>query len=175
MHEKIGLKRGTVILKKHHKEWAETFGVEKKLLRDLLGDTAIEIQHIGSTAVPGLAAKPIIDIVLAVTSFADIPNLRPLLEDSGYAYRENGSDKTQVLFAKGPEEFRTHYLHITTLGSSVWRNDIAFRDYLRTHPKAMREYEKLKKNLASRYADNREGYTASKDTFIKSVLETTSL
>jgi len=171
MDNKIGLKRGAVVLKQHHQEWARAFEVEKEFLQNLLGSFALEIEHIGSTAVQGLAAKPIIDILLAVKSLAYISDIRPLLERAGYEYRKNGSDGAQVLFVKGPEEQRTHYLHITEVGSSVWENDIVFRNYLRTHPKSIEEYTKLKENLASQYADKREQYTAGKKDFIKKIID----
>jgi GrpB-like predicted nucleotidyltransferase (UPF0157 family) len=170
MNDKIGLKRGTVILKKYHKEWARAFEAEKKNLQNLLGHVALDIQHIGSTAVPGLVAKPIIDILMAVKSLGDVSSLRPLLEKAGYEYRKNGSGNKQILFVKGPEELRTHYLHITELGGSVWQNDIAFRDYLRSHPKAVEEYQKIKEILASKYGDKREDYTAGKSEFIETIL-----
>ena len=81
--------------------------------------------------------------------------MRNILESAGYEYRENGSDDMQVLFAKGPEVKRTYYLHITTQDSSVWKNALAFRDFLRTHPNELRRYEELKQKLAERYPDNR--------------------
>lgn len=175
MDYKIGLKRGTVILEKHHQEWSEAFEAENESLKNLLGDLALDIQHVGSTSVPGLVAKPIIDMLMAVKSLEEVQSIRPLLENAGYEYRENGSDQDQVLFVKGPEELRTHYLHITKLGSSVWKNDLAFRDYLRSHPEAVAEYEKLKKELASKHADNRTEYTTGKDAFIKSILHLAKL
>ena len=136
----------------------------------MLGHVALDIQHIGSTAVPGLAAKPIIDILMAVKSLSDVSSLRPLLEKAGYEYRGNSSDNKQILFVKGHEELRTHYLHIAEFGGSVWQNDIAFREYLRSHPNAEDEYQKLKEVLASKYADKREDYTAGKSEFIETIL-----
>lgn len=175
MDYKIGLKRGTVVLEKHHQEWAEAFELEKESLKNLLGDSVLDIQHIGSTSIAGLAAKPIIDMLMAVKSLDEVQSIRRPLESTGYEYRENGSNEDQILFVKGPEALRTHYLHITELDSSVWQNDLAFRNYLRSHPEAVTEYEKLKNELASKYADNRGEYTAGKDTFIKSVLHLTEL
>ncbi|HEY4486232.1 MAG TPA: GrpB family protein [Candidatus Paceibacterota bacterium] len=175
MDYKIGLKRGTVVLEKHHQEWAEAFGVEKESLKNLLKNSVLDIQHIGSTSIPGLVAKPIIDMLMAVKSLEKVKNIRSLLESAGYEYRENGPNEDQVLFVKGPEELRTHYLHITELNSSVWQNDLAFRDYLRSHPKTVTEYENLKNDLASKYADKRGEYTSGKNTFIKSVLRLAEL
>lgn len=170
--DKIGLKRGTVVLKKHHAEWTEAFEAEKEFLKKLLGNVVIDIQHIGSTAVFGLAAKPIIDMLMGVQSLSDVTHIHPLLENAGYEYRENGSDDTQVLFVKGPEELRTHYLHITEFESPVWNNDLAFRNYLRTHPNTAQEYEKLKERLASQYTESRKDYTTGKKEFIQSILNT---
>lgn len=171
MGYKIGLKRGTVVLQKYRQEWGTAFEIEKESLEKLLGDIAINIQHIGSTSVPGLAAKPVIDMLMAVKSLDDASDFRALLEKAGYEYRENGSDEEKLLFVKGPEELRTHYLHITRLDSPVWQNDIDFRDYLRSHPEAAAEYQKLKEMLASKYADRRENYTAGKSEFIRTILE----
>ena len=97
MDYKIGLKRGTVVLEKHHQEWAEAFGVEKESLKNLLKNSVLDIQHIGSTSIPGLVAKPIIDMLMAVKSLEKVKNIRSLLESAGYEYRENGSDNIQVL------------------------------------------------------------------------------
>lgn len=174
MNQVIGLKRGTVILRKHHREWVDAFELERSNLKNLFGNTAIDIQHIGSTSIPGLVAKPIIDILMTVKSLSVVENIRPTLENVGYEYRGNGSDDRQILFAKGPEELRTHYLHITEHGSPVWNNDIAFRDYLRTHPETVSAYEKLKKKLATQYADKRGDYTAGKAEFIQSILKVAS-
>lgn len=173
MKQTLGLKRGAVILKKHHKEWAYAFGSEVSNLKNLLGDTPVDIQHIGSTSIPGLAAKPIVDLLMAVKSLSSVNNIRSTLEKAGYEYRENGSDDRQILFAKGPTESRTHYLHITEHGSTVWKSDIAFRDYLRTHPDAVSAYEKLKMELATQYPDKRGDYTAGKAEFIRAVLKAT--
>ncbi len=171
MNQVIGLKRGTVILKKHHQEWGNAFEFERDNLQNLLGDIVLDIQHIGSTSIPGLAAKPIIDILMAVESLSIVENIRSTLEGVGYEYRENGSDDNQILFVKGSEELRTHYLHVTEYEGLIWKNDLTFRDYLRIHPEAVSAYEQLKKELAIQYADKRESYTAGKSEFIQSILE----
>ncbi len=170
MKDNIGLKRGTVVLTKFHQDWVKAFEVEKSFLQKLIGPLALDIQHIGSTSVPNLSAKPIIDILMAVPSLSSVEKFKETLNKAGYEYRENGSDDTQVLFVKGPEEKRTHYLHITEIGSLVWRNDLAFRNYLITNPKEAAKYEALKLSLASKYAENRGLYTAEKKDYIEGVL-----
>jgi GrpB-like predicted nucleotidyltransferase (UPF0157 family) len=170
VHDMIGLKRGTVALKKHRAEWAAAFEEEKANLEKLSSDVALDIQHVGSTSIAGLSAKPIIDIAMAVSSLSDISKIRTTLERAGYEYRENGSDEIRVLFAKGPEVKRTHYLHITALGSSEWQSFLAFRDYLRTHPDETERYEQLKQKLAAQHPDNRAMYTAGKRNYIEGVV-----
>lgn len=168
----VGVKRGTVVLKPYNKSWANIFEQEKQLLNNLLGDIILDIQHTGSTAVPGLLAKPLIDMDLAVHSLEiDVAKIRPVLEEVGYHYRENGpNDHVKRLFVKGPEEKRTHHLHVTELGSSVWNNDVAFRDWLLSHPEDIQRYEQLKTRLAKEYADTRELYTQGKAKFIEEIL-----
>src|SRR5258706_4050975 len=125
---KLGLKRGKVVLKMHQYAWARCFEEEKAILQKLLRKAALDIQHIGSTSIPNLPAKPIVDLLMGVRSLANVGKMQKMLEDIGYEYRENGSDDAQILFAKGPEEIRTHYLHITDLGSTIWTNDMACRN-----------------------------------------------
>lgn len=172
MNDVIGLKRGTVVLKRHHKEWRRAFEAEKTNLRKLLGDVIVDIQHIGSTAIPNLSAKPLIDMLIAARSPSQVGILRPILERNGYTYSENGpDDEARRLFVKGPEERRTHHLHITECGSPVWKRYIAFRDYLLSHPEDVRAYESLKQELARKHAGLREPYTKGKSVFIAGVLK----
>ncbi len=165
----IGLKRGTVALEEHSEEWTAAFEEEKTNLGKLVGNVALDIQHVGSTAISSLAAKPVIDMLMAVRSLADVSTMSTTLENAGYEYRENGSDDIRVLFAKGPEAKRTHYLHVTALDSSEWQNLLAFRDYLRTHPDERKRYGELKRKLAAQHPDRRATYTAGKKNYIDEV------
>lgn len=167
--DNLGLKRGTVALAKAHDAWNAHFERERVRLRKIVGPLALDIQHVGSTAIPGLFAKPIIDILMAIPSLNDVSKLRPALEAAGYTFRENGSDDIQKLFVLGPEDHRTHYLHITELGSVEWRNSIGFRDYLRAHPDERQRYEDLKQGLAARYPDDRGSYTEGKRAYVESI------
>lgn len=173
MNAILGLKRGAVVLKQNHKEWQEAFGIEKLSLEKLLGNMAVDIQHIGSTAVPGLSAKPLLDMLLGVHSLSDdVVKIRPVLEQYGYTYREHGpDDAVRRLFMKGPDESRTHHLHVTECGSSFWKRSVAFRDWLLSHPEDVKRYEILKQELVQQYADAREFYTKGKNEFIEAVLE----
>jgi GrpB-like predicted nucleotidyltransferase (UPF0157 family) len=166
----IGLKRGVAKLRAYSSSWPAYFEDERYRLWQIFGNKILGFEHIGSTSVPGLTAKPIIDMLMAIKSLNEIKQMKPILEKMGYQYRPNAGNAERVMFAKGPEENRTHDLHITTLNSQSWRQDLAFRDLLRNHPEVCREYERLKLSLAKQYEDTRELYTEGKAKFIKSTL-----
>ena len=169
----LGLQRGTVRVVPYSSEWANLFQAESKRLRDALGSLALDIQHIGSTAVPGLAAKPILDIGIAVAGDADVVACVPLVESLGYTYRgDRGLDEGHF-FDSGAEDQLTHYLHMLLLKSAGWRNYLQFRDYLIIHPEARDAYMQLKEELAAIYAADRAAYTAAKGQFIQKILALT--
>src|SRR3989344_4407959 len=133
----IGLKRGIVKLIPHKTSWSRSFEYEKKRILSKVGDIIIDIQHIGSTSISGIKAKPIIDMSAGITKFKDATKLIKPLHVLGYRfYRKFGQ---QILFAKGPNKKRTHYLHAMKFGGAKWRSDLLFRDYLRTHHSRARE------------------------------------
>jgi len=117
-----------------------------------------------------LCAKPIIDVMVGIRSLSDVEELRVKLESAGYEHRANGSDDTHVLFAKGTEERRTHYIHVTEYGGTSWADHLLFRDYLRRNPAEARRYEELKHKLAAQHATNRRDYTAGKASYIEVVI-----
>ncbi|MCI0532956.1 GrpB family protein [bacterium] len=170
----IGLKRGIVKITPSDKSWRQLFDKEKKRLKEIFGDAAVDIQHIGSTSIPGLSAKPVIDIDVGVKSMGGSSRFIKYLFEAGYHYRSNASNpKYHMVFAKGVEKKRTHYIHIVKFGGIVWKRDLAFRDYLRTHKRAMKEYENLKKKLEKKFSTNRPAYTAGKTAFIRAALRRT--
>ena len=146
----------------------------KKLRQILSSEHIIDIQHVGSTAIPGMSAKPIIDIQIAVDSLLAIHQLAiEILTTHGYVYWDKNPDRERMFFAKGMPPFgekRTHHVHIVEPSSQHWQEKILFRDYLIAHPETAREYENLKKKLARLYAHDREQYTESKTKFIHDVL-----
>lgn len=168
----IGLKRGTVKLLPHNPKWSEAFEKERKLLTKALDGMVVDIQHIGSTSIPGIPAKPIIDISVAIRSMKNSRDFIKIFEDLGYEYRPDfGGPNIQLLFVKGPEEKRTHYIHLMKYNGSIWRNDLAFRDFLRKNGKRAKQYASLKKELASKFANDRTTYTASKADFIHETIK----
>ncbi len=154
--------------------WPRRFEEEASRLRTIIPpDLLIDLEHIGSTAVPGLPAKPIIDIQATVT---DLEAARSLLvaplEAAGYSFWAENPDTDRLFFVKGlppAAPHRTHHLHIMEAGPGALRH-IAFRDHLRDHPAERDAYAALKQDLARRFRDDREAYTAAKGDFIEAVL-----
>jgi GrpB-like predicted nucleotidyltransferase (UPF0157 family) len=166
----IGLQRGTVKLVPHSPEWKSLFAEEERVLRASIGTFVMDIQHVGSTAVPGLEAKPIIDIAVAVQRLEDVEKCIEPLECLGYEYRADEGHPRRFVFAKGDPSRRTHYVHMVEWNSDSWKRLLRFRDYLCQHKEAAREYANLKRELARKSQGNRDLYTPGKAEFIESVL-----
>lgn len=137
-------------------------------------DLLIDLEHIGSTAIPGMPAKPVIDILATVTDLeAARARLVGPLEAAGYAFWTENPDADRLFFVKGlppSAPHRTHHLHIMEPGPAALRH-IAFRDHLRADPADARRYAALKTDLAARFADDREAYTEAKGGFIADILD----
>lgn len=151
--------------------WPLMFEQEKERILTAAGEKVIGMEHIGSTAVPGLGAKPIIDILATVRSLDNVKELIQPLRSIGYEYcRENDSLLPDSrLFHKGPSNARTHNLRIVEEGSRLCEEYILFRNYLRDHPEVAHEYYELKRRL---YKE--QGYILSADSktsFIESVVK----
>lgn len=172
----LGLRRGTVALYSHEKAWETEAARTIERLRGILGNTAVDIQHVGSTAIPAICAKPIVDIAVAVRSFADINEKQAELEAQGF-YRRSWNDEGQELFACGSHydgtgDRQTHFIHMVLADSAEWRNYLNFRDYLNAFPCAAKAYEALKLSLAAANPEDagREKYTSGKHAFIQQTL-----
>jgi len=166
----IGLKRGTVTLIPNSPGWKDGFEKEKRRLQKAPGDLVVGIEHVGSTAIPGVSAKPIVDIAIVVRSIKSPDRLIKLLEGLGYEYKLDDDVPGRLFFTKGPEKKRTHYIHVVELKGREWKNLILFRDYLLSHKKAVHQYTELKNKLAKSYALDRKSYTSGKDEFIKTII-----
>ena len=146
--------------------WAARFAEERALLARALAPWLTgAIEHVGSTAVAGLDAKPVIDIMAGVASLAASRDAVAAAERCGYLYFPYRSD-VMHWFCKPSPAFRTHHLHLVPFGSNLWRERLAFRDYLREHPDVARDYAALKRELAERYRFDREAYTEAKGPFV---------
>jgi GrpB-like predicted nucleotidyltransferase (UPF0157 family) len=149
--------------------WPAEFEAEQERIRAALDSgLQVEMQHIGSTAIPDMAAKPIIDILLMVHEGAEHARVIQGLQEIGYVYWEENPEPGRMFFVKGMPPFgkrRTHHVHV--FDDAMERNRrIAFRDYLRSHADAAREYAELKRQLAEQFSHDREAYTRGKDEYI---------
>jgi GrpB-like predicted nucleotidyltransferase (UPF0157 family)/RimJ/RimL family protein N-acetyltransferase len=170
------LKKDHVNLVPYNSEWPFMAQTEIERIKSVLPvDAIIDIQHVGSTAIPGLSAKPILDIQIAVLSL-EIMNLIavPILQKLGYEYWANNPDPTRMFFVKDMPPYgkkRTHHVHIFEQHSDHWCNKVLFRNYLRLHPDVAKEYERLKIKLAQEHLYDREKYTDEKLDFVNKVLQ----
>ena len=167
----IGLKRHTVRVVEHQPEWAALYRTEATTLRASIGDIVDDIQHVGSTAVPGLTAKPILDIAVAVPSMDIIPTVVNRLTVGGFIDRGYISQSDYLLVKESEPGVRTIHLHMVSSTSRDWKNYLAFRDLLRRNESIRRRYTNVKAQLAKQYPSDRQSYTAGKHTFITEVLD----
>ncbi len=167
----IGLEKGIVRVAPHHPSWHDPFKQERRVLQKHIGGQVLDIQHVGSTAVPGLDAKPIIDIAATVSSPGVIEELRRPLRDLGYIDRGDAGGDGGYLFVKdSAPEVRTHHLHVVAADDPQWRDYLLFRDALRTDETLRARYAELKRILQERFVQDRKGYTDGKHEFIRGVL-----
>ncbi|MBF8299473.1 MAG: Glutamate-rich protein [Dehalococcoidia bacterium] len=163
----------SIYIAPYDSRWPARFADERMAISEAI-TTWIEggIEHVGSTAVPGLAAKPVIDIMAGVRNLVDSRAAFGPLAKLGYLYAPY---RTEVMhwFCKPSEEHRTHHLHLVEYLSPRWKAVIGFRDYLRLHPETAREYEALKRALALRFSNDREAYTEAKSSFIDQIVSLT--
>lgn len=166
----LGVKRGTVSLVPYQPEWEQLYEQEREVLSTIFGSTALDIQHIGSTSVAGLAAKPLLDMAIRVARLPIGGAIVEQLWAHNYGERVNRLGPGQLVYVKGREECETHFLHIIPDDNPDWHHKLQFRDYLRTHPEAVKAYEALKKELSRAYGNQRSTYTHLKGLFIQQVL-----
>ncbi len=161
-----------IVLSKHNPKWKDRYFDEKKVLEHAVGLQNIAgINHFGSTAVPGLIAKPTIDILLEIKHDTSIERLITAMQSNGYIYSEQPQNPApHMMFMKGytPEGFKGQVFHVHVRYSGDW-DELYFRDYLLTHPETADEYGNLKKRLQVKYEHDRDGYTDAKTEFIKRI------
>ncbi len=169
--EILGLENDKVRLMPYQTAWEDLYLQEAAWLHDALGAMALDVQHIGSTSVPGLSAKPMLDIGIAVRDFDEAFSTVEPLERLGYIFRGEKGVPRRHYFVKGPPERRTHHLHMLEQTSDEWYNLLRFRDFLRENPKAVKAYGTLKTGLAQTFLDDREAYMKGKHNFIQRILK----
>lgn len=164
---------GSIVISDYDPAWSVMFEQERRNLDTALGPLVLTIEHVGSTAVPGLAAKPIIDLQASVHNLAEaqsrcVSPLRAL----GYTYLPQHAAwlPGELFFRKALAGPWTHHLHILQSDDPRWQDRLLFRDYLRNHPEAAASYEKLKRDLAAAFNDDISGYRNAKDAFVAATM-----
>jgi GrpB-like predicted nucleotidyltransferase (UPF0157 family) len=162
--------RSQVIVEDYDPRWPERFEALRFRIAAVLGATAVTIEHVGSTAVPGLAAKPIIDVDVLLAPAGDLPLVIAKLAFLGYRHQGD-------LGIAGREAFETlagdfpHHLYVCLPGNLEYQRHLAFRDHLRVHPLDAGLYASLKRRLATEFAHDRDAYTSGKSAFVAGILE----
>ena len=165
-----------VVIVDYDPQWLALYEEERRRILKVVGHKILAIEHIGSTAVPGLGAKPIVDIMVGVRSSADADEYLPLLLDIGYDDVTPQLGNPEWYYCLGKvyrgEKVRLEnfHLHLVKFGSEHWERHVLFRDFLQTHPEVAQRYDRLKRELAAKYGSDREGYTNAKTEFIESVV-----
>lgn len=159
-----------VLLEAHDPKWKECYLQEKAFLQSIFGDRIVRINHIGSTAVDGLIAKPTIDILLEVAEGTDLKDITESMKEEGYIVNMPGSDIIMYLKGYTPLGFQGQAVHIHVRRSGDW-GELYFRDYISSHAGAAREYAELKRSLKDRYPNDRDGYTDAKSRFVQAYTE----
>ena len=165
---------GEVVIVDHDARWPAKFEEERGRIVAAIGPHVTGIEHIGSTAVPGLAAKPVIDVLVGLRSLDDAREcIRPVV-GLGYEYVPEFEAELpeRRFFRKDTDGARSHHIHMVEHGSPFWVRHILFRDHLRTHPEDARRYEALKRELAARFRDDRGAYTEGKTAFVREIEDT---
>ena len=150
-------------------EWEIKFRMEADFLKKVFADELLEVYHIGSTAVPGILAKPIIDLLPVVRDIDKVEQFNPQLEQQGYITKGEFGIPGRRYFVKGSEEKHLFHIHIFQKGSPEITRHLLFREYMRAHPLEAEEYSRLKEELARKYHRDGQAYTQAKSGFIRKI------
>ena len=167
----LGIHKETIVLYEHDIKWKEMAKDTIKELKGIFRNFAIDIQHIGSTAIDNIKAKPIIDIVVGIQNFNEFTGLKEKLAQKEYFYRPFKDDDEILIKGNMKEETRTHYIHVVIYGSNEWNNQLNFRDYMNNHINEAKNYENLKIELQKVNQNNRLNYQEGKREYIEEILK----
>lgn len=167
----IGMKRGAVYLEEHRPEWEDIASQTIRDIKRILQNAAVDIQHIGSTSIRSIPAKPIIDLAVAIRDYEAVLQKAELLKREQIIFRFD-ERPVQLLFVKGDfvQDTRTHHIHVVLHNSKEWSDYITLRDYLNTHDAAAERYAELKIELSKKYPNDRVAYTEGKSDLIAELL-----
>jgi GrpB-like predicted nucleotidyltransferase (UPF0157 family) len=154
----------------HDPRWREAFEAEAKQVAAALGENVVAIHHIGSTAIPDIYAKPVVDFLVEVRDITEVDGRSPSMESLGYEVMgEYGIHGRRYFRKDNREGIRTHHIHAFEAGSAEVERHLSFRDYMLAHPADAQRYSELKRRLAEEHPQNFDGYMDGKDGFIKEI------
>jgi GrpB-like predicted nucleotidyltransferase (UPF0157 family) len=157
----------TIVIVEYDPRWPVLYEEERMRVAAALGDVVERIEHIGSTSVPGLSAKPIIDILVTVARLGPPDCYTEQIGSLGYTYFPVLGNAARHAFGKGSPH--THHIHVVQHGGEEYMRPLVFRDYLRAHPEVAQQYGALKRTLADRFQNDRRAYSEAKTDFIRSI------
>jgi GrpB-like predicted nucleotidyltransferase (UPF0157 family) len=163
------VRRGVVALVPHDPSWADEFLREQARISSALGDRVVAIEHVGSTAIAGIHAKPVLDIAVAIVDLEQAKALEPAMQQLGYDFPGDVGIVGERLFGRGPQ-ILTHLVHVVQARGAKWSEYVEFRDLLRADPALTLEYDEIKRGLARTFPNERAKYTEEKGVFIQRVL-----
>ena len=167
----LGLTHGLNLLVDYDPRWPAAYAAEKERILGALGDLVVAIEHYGSTSIPGLRAKPIIDILVGIRTQAEWIACKAPLEALGYDYAEHAGVPDHFIFGRGRDRSeRTHLVHVVEYGSTTWRDSLAFRDALRADPGLAAQYQAVKEQAIAQAPEGRSTYTDLKGPFVAAVV-----
>lgn len=171
----LGLNKDVVKLSPYDPQWKALFEQEKKLLMELIGEHIVDIQHIGSTAISGIAAKPMLDVLIGVNTLEDVKQFdKYRLKEAAIYPLGRVEIEGKVVYAKFSDLealTKTHVYHIVEYGGDWWKQHTLFRDYLNKHLDVATDYEKLKVGLAKKFPSNERDYANAKKAFVDEVVQ----
>ena len=164
------MKTKRVIVEQYNEAWEQNFRQIKAELQEALGELALRIEHVGSTAVPGLSAKPIIDIDVVIRDRSLLCSVISRLEATGYQYEGDlGISGREAFTYEGKDHLQKHHLYVCPEDSAELRRHLLFRDYLRSHPEAVKEYSQIKEEGALLYPEDIDKYIEYKSPYIEKI------
>jgi GrpB-like predicted nucleotidyltransferase (UPF0157 family) len=171
---KLGQKNSVVELYDHQAEWEKLAEDKMEYFKNILGDIIIEIQHIGSTSIKNIKAKPIIDIIIGINDFKNLDNIMNIMKNNGIIHSPKNDlheFRMFVIWEDKENEILTHIIHLVKYDGEEWNNKINFRDYMNNNIDKAKEYEKLKIKLMEKNKENHSNYHKNKELFIKEVIK----
>lgn len=168
MADPLGLESGIVRLLEYDARWPALFAVEEQRIRECCGALPLRLEHIGSTSIPGMCAKPVLDILAGRPRESTIPDYVIALTQAGYIHRGERGVPGREFFRRGVP--RAYHVHLVEAGGRLWREYLGFRDYLRAHHEAARRFADVKRELAARFSTDRETYITAKSPHVREIL-----